>query len=114
LAKVYLVAGDEPLLVDEALEHVRAAAMREGFTSRELHAADRSFRWTELLAGADNLSLFATRKIVEIRLATPKPGDQGSSTIAELCQREDPDTLLLVAVSEKLDSATQKTAWVKA
>ena len=114
LAKVYLVAGDEPLLVDEALEHVRAAAMREGFTSRELHTADRSFRWTELLADADNLSLFATRKIVEIRLATPKPGDQGSSTIAELCEREDPDTLVIVAVSEKLDSAAQKTAWVKA
>jgi DNA polymerase-3 subunit delta len=58
--------------------------------------------------------LFATRKIVEIRLATPKPGDQGSSTIAELCEREDPDTLVIVAVAEKLDSAAQKTAWVKA
>ncbi|HUQ51345.1 MAG TPA: DNA polymerase III subunit delta [Gammaproteobacteria bacterium] len=114
LAKVYLVAGDEPLLVDEALEQVRAAAMRTGFTSRELHTAERTFRWVELLAGADNLSLFATRKIVEIRLATPKPGDVGSSTIATLSEREDPDTLLIIAVSEKLDSATQKTAWVKA
>ena len=72
LAKVYLVAGDEPLLVDEALEKLRAAAMREGFTSRELHTADRSFKWVDLLAGADNLSLFATRKIVEIRLATQR------------------------------------------
>jgi DNA polymerase-3 subunit delta len=71
LAKVYLVAGDEPLLVDEALEQLRAAAMRAGFTSRELHTAERSFKWADLLAGADNLSLFATRKIVEIRLATP-------------------------------------------
>jgi DNA polymerase III subunit delta len=114
LAKVYLVAGDEPLLVDEALEHVRAAAMRAGFTSRELHSADRSFRWGDLLAGADNLSLFATRKIVEIRLATPKPGDQGSSTIAELCEREDPDTLVIVAVGEKLDSAAARSSWVKA
>ena len=52
--------------------------MRAGFTSRELHTADRSFKWVDLLAGADNLSLFATRKIVEIRLATPKPGDEGS------------------------------------
>ena len=93
LAKVYLVAGDEPLLIDEALEQVRAAAMRAGFTSRELHTADRSFKWVDLLAGADNLSLFATRKIVEIRLATPKPGDDGSETIAALCEREDPDTL---------------------
>jgi DNA polymerase-3 subunit delta len=114
LAKVYLVAGDEPLLVDEALEHIRAAAMRAGFTSRELHTADRSFRWVDLLAGADNLSLFATRKIVEIRLATPKPGDAGSSTIAELCEREDPDTLVIVAVGEKLDSAAARSSWVKA
>jgi DNA polymerase-3 subunit delta len=114
LAKVYLVAGDEPLLVDEALEKVRAAAMRDGFTSRELHTADRSFKWVELLAGADNLSLFAQRKIVEIRLATPKPGDTGSSTIASLCERNDPDTLVIVAVSEKLDSAAARSTWAKA
>jgi DNA polymerase III subunit delta len=113
LAKVYLVAGDEPLLVDEALEQVRAAAMAAGFTSRELHTADRSFKWVDLLAGADNLSLFATRKIVEIRLATPKPGDEGSATIAALCERNDPDTLVIVAVGEKLGQASRST-WVKA
>ncbi len=114
LAKIYLVAGDEPLLVDEALEQIRAAAKRADFTSRELHAVERSFRWGELVAGADNLSLFATRKIVEIRLATPKPGDEGSRTIAALCEREDPDTLFIVAVSGKLDSAASRSAWVKA
>jgi DNA polymerase-3 subunit delta len=113
LAKVYLVAGDEPLLVDEALEQLRAAAMNAGFTSRELHTADRSFRWVDLLAGADNLSLFAQRKIVEIRLATPKPGDEGSETIAALCERNDPDTLVIVAVGEKLGQASRAT-WVKA
>jgi DNA polymerase-3 subunit delta len=113
LAKVYLVAGDEPLLVDEALEQIRAAAMRTGFTSRELHTAERSFKWVDLLAGADNLSLFATRKIVEIRLAAPKPGDEGAETIAALCERNDPDTLVIVAVGEKLGQAS-RTAWVKA
>jgi len=113
LAKVYLVAGDEPLLVDEALELVRAAATREGFTTRELHTADRHYKWADLLAGADNLSLFAARKIVEIRLATPKPGDEGSETIAALCERDDPDTLVIVAVGEKLGQASRST-WVKA
>jgi DNA polymerase-3 subunit delta len=57
--------------------------------------------------------LFATRKIVEIRLGSPKPGDQGSSTIASLCERDDPDTLLIVAVGSKLDSAASRSAWVK-
>jgi DNA polymerase-3 subunit delta len=87
--------------------------MRAGFTSRELHTADRSFRWTELLAGADNLSLFAQRKIVEIRLSSPKPGDDGAETIVALCERDDPDTLVIVAVGEKLGQAG-RTAWVKA
>jgi DNA polymerase III subunit delta len=110
LAKVYLVAGDEPLLVDEALEQIRAAAVRQGFDTRELHAAERTFRWDDLEAGADNLSLFASRKIVEVRLATAKPGDAGSRTISAMCERADPDTLLIVAVSDKLDS---RSAWVK-
>lgn len=114
LAKVYLVAGDEPLLVDEALEQVRTAAMRAGFTSRELHTAERSFKWFDLLAGTDNLSLFATRKIVEIRLASPKPGDEGSRTIQALCERNDPDTLVIVAIGEKLDSAAARSNWAKA
>lgn len=114
LARVYLVAGAEPLLVDEALEQLRAAAMRAGFTSRELHTADRGFKWLDLLAGADNLSLFATRKIVEIRLATAKPGDQGAETIAALCERDDPDTLVLVAVGDRLDQTAARSTWVKA
>jgi DNA polymerase-3 subunit delta len=113
LARAYLIAGDEPLLVDEAAEAVRAAARKHGFDSRELHVVDRAFRWAELAAGADNLSLFATRKIVELRMATPRPGDAGSRTIAELCENEDPDRLLLVVVGEKLDSSAARAAWAK-
>ncbi len=114
MAKVYLVAGDEPLLVDEALEQMRAAAMRAGLHEPRAAHGRSQLQWADLLAGADNLSLFATRKIVEIRLATPKPGDEGSATIAELCERDDPDTLVIVAVGEKLDSARARSTWVKA
>lgn len=114
VASAYLVAGDEPLLVDEALEQIRTAAQKRGFDMRELHSAERNYRWDDLTAGADNLSLFATRKIVEIRMATPKPGDDGSKAIASLCERRDPDTLLIVAVSAKIDSSAKRAAWVKA
>lgn len=113
LAPAYLIAGDEPLLVDEALAAVRAAAAKQGFDSRELHIADRSYRWAELEADADALSLFASRKIVEIRLATPRPGDAGSRTIAELAAKRDPDRLLIVVVGEKLDSSAARAAWAK-
>ena len=113
LASAYLIAGDEPLLVDEALAAVRAAATAHGFDSRELHVADKSYRWAELAADADNLSLFASRKIVEIRLASPRPGDAGSRALAELAAKRDPDRLLIVVVGEKLDSSAARAAWAK-
>jgi len=100
--------------VGEALEQLRSAARAKGFTSRELHAVDRSFRWSHLESDAANLSLFATRKIVELRMQSPRPGDAGSRTIASLAERDDPDRLLLVGVGEKLDASAARTAWAKA
>jgi DNA polymerase-3 subunit delta len=101
------------LLVDEALEEVRAAARRRGYDGRELHVVDRSYRWAELEGEADNLSLFASRKLVEIRMAAPKPGDLGSRTLAALAARPDPDRVLVVVATEKVDWQAQRTAWVK-
>lgn len=112
LATSYLVAGEEPLLVDEALEQIRAAARRKGFEDRELHTTERYFDWTALETSTDNLSLFASRSILELRLPSAKPGEDGSSTIAALAERRDPDRLLLVAVPEKLGNSS-RSAWVK-
>lgn len=114
LSAAYLVTGAEPLLVDEALDKIRAAARAQGFDSRELHVVDRGFRWLELEASADNLSLFAARKLVELRLHTPRLGDDGGKAVRGLVERPDPDRLLVIALAEKLDSSTARTAWVKA
>lgn len=114
LAPVYLVAGDEPLLVADALDAIRAAARRDGFETRELHVTDRSFHWDELLTGADNLSLFSPRRILELRLPTPRPGDAGARVLRELAARPDPDRLLIVAIAARLDSAAASSQWVKA
>ncbi len=114
LATAYLIAGDEPLLLGEALEAVRTEARRQGFEERELHVVDRSFKWDELEGEADNLSLFATRRIVELRLAAPRPGDAGAKALRRLLARPDPDRVLLVGAGGRLDASTAKSAWVKA
>ncbi len=112
LAPVYLVAGDEPFVVAEALESIRACARRNGFDQRDLVVVERGFNWAELEGDVGNSSLFATRRILEIRLASPRPGEDGARTIRSLVDSPDPDRLLLIATT-KLDSAAAKTVWVK-
>lgn len=114
LARVYLIAGEEPLLVDEALAAVRTAAEHAGFTERELHVVDRGFKWAELATQADNFSLFASRKILELRLASPRLGDAGSKAARDLVDNVDADQLVLIGIHAKLDASTARLAWVKA
>lgn len=108
LAGAWLIAGDEPLLVDESAAAVRAAATAAGFTERELHVVDRGFRWPALVDSANNLSLFANRKIVELRMTAPRPGDEGAKTLRALVESPDPDRILIVAIGAKLDRDAAK------
>ena len=66
LSPIYFVTGDEPLLVGEVTDAIRTAARKQGYEERESHSADARFDWAALLGGLDNLSLFASRKIVEM------------------------------------------------
>ncbi|HEX6996517.1 MAG TPA: DNA polymerase III subunit delta [Gammaproteobacteria bacterium] len=112
LSSTYLVTGDEPLLVDEALEKIRAAARKAGFEERELHVVDRaaSFPWAELEASADNLSLFAARKIVELRLSSARLDEEAAAALRSLVERPAPDRLLLLALNGRPDA---RASWVK-
>lgn len=112
LAPIYLVSGDEPLLVSEAAQAIREAAAARGFEHRDLHVVEKGFKWAELQAGADNLSLFAARRVVELRLPTARPGDAGARVIRGLAERPDPDRLVLV-VTSKLDASAARSAWVR-
>lgn len=114
LAPVYLVAGDEPLLVADALDQIRAAARRAGFETRDVHVVERGFDWNAVLAGADNLSLFAARRILELRMPSPRPGDAGAKALRSLAAGKDPDRLLIVAIDARLDSSAASSQWVKA
>jgi DNA polymerase-3 subunit delta len=111
LAPIYLVTGDEPLLVNEAADAVRASARAAGFTERELHVVERGFDWDALLADSKELSLFTQRKIIELRLPTAAPGEAGAQAIIELASAGSPDNLVLI-ITGKLDTRTQSARWV--
>ena len=110
LASVYAIHGDEPLLALEAADAVRAAARQAGYTDREVLEPGRHFDWSEFRHSAASLSLFGGRKIVELRLATGKPGADGAAAIAGYCERPGPEVLLLVSLP-RLDRASQGSAW---
>lgn len=113
LQTIYLVSGDEPLLVNEAADAIRATARQQGYAERELHVVERGFDWQSLLADSRSMSLFAQRKIVEIRMANAAPGEQGADAIVELADQPSPDTLVLI-ITGKLDGRTQSSRWVSA
>ncbi len=113
LKPVYMLTGDEPLQLHEGLDAIRAAARDAGYTEREVLEVDAGFDWGRLAALADNLSLFGDRRVVELRLPSGKPGQQGARAIGDYCKRP-PDDTLLVIVSGKLEAKVRKSAaWVK-
>jgi len=113
LSPIYLVSGDDPLLVNEAADAIRARARSEGFTERDLHVVERGFDWDALIADSRAMSLFAQRKIVEIRMTNPTPGDQGGNAIVELADNPSTDNVVLI-ITGKMDGRVQNSKWVNA
>ena len=112
LAGIYLVSGAEPLLVGEAADAIRAAARAAGFADRRVFFIDRSFSWDELRLAAQSLSLFAEKRLFELRMPSGKP-DKGAALLAELALQSAPDLIYLV-ITDKLDRKAGDAPWVQA
>ena len=113
LKPVYVVYGDEPLLVIEAADAIRAAARRGGFDERNVLTALPGFNWGDLAHAAGSMSLFGGRTLLDLRIPTGKPGREGSAALQAYCTRPSPDALLLVTLPG-LDWSEEKAAWLKA
>lgn len=111
LAPIYFIYGDELLLVQEAADAIRAAARAQGYSEREVFNVDKDFDWNQLTESSNSLSLFAERRILEVRMPSGKPGDAGGKALREYAARPAEDTLLLI-VSGKLDAQQRKSKWV--
>lgn len=113
LAPLYVVSGDEPLLVQEACDLIRATLRENGFTEREVFNAEGSFDWEDVLFSANSMSLFAERRILEIRVPGGKPGDKGASALKTYTEKL-PDDAVMLLVLPRVDAASQRTKWFKA
>lgn len=113
LAPLYLVSGDEPLLAQEACDAIRAAARARGFSERTVFEVDHAFSWNALAQAAGNLSLFAERRLIELRFDSARPGEEGGDALARYAAAPPDDTLLLLRFP-RLDGQAQKSKWYKA
>lgn len=113
LAPVYVVAGDEPLLVQESLDAIRAAARAQGFSEREVLDAEKGFDWSRLVEACGSLSLFASRRLIELRMASGSPGTEGAQVLQDFAARPPSDVLLLV-ICGGLDARQRASAWFSA
>ena len=116
LRSLYTQHGDEPLLIQEAGDAIRAAAREQGHTERTVHTmAGAHADWSSVLASGASLSLFADKQIVEVRVPSGKPGKDGSAALQQLAEAADGnDSTLTLVVLPRLDMATQKSAWFAA
>ena len=113
LAPLYLVHGNEPLLVIEAADAIRNVARQQGFTEREVMVVGTGFRWDELFMAAGNMSLFGDRKLVDLRIPTGKPGRDGSEALQRYAKSATDGVVTLITLPE-LDWQAKKAAWVTA
>ncbi len=112
LAAVYMVCGDEPLQLGEAAAAVRLAASQQGFSERELLEQHSAFDWGRLDAASRELSLFSSRKLIELRLGGARAGREGSDALRAYCERPPPDNLLLILAPD-LEYRELKARWVQ-
>ena len=113
LMPVYFISGDEPLQLGEMADAVRKAARTAGFENREIISVETGFEWNQLAFSADSLSIFADKKIIDLRLPTGTPGTDGAKALTAYCQRLPEDTLLLITAG-KVASGALKSRWLEA
>ena len=113
LRPLYVLYGDEPLLVIEAADTIRAKARQQGYSEREVMTVLPHFDWGQLLAAGGNLSLFGDKKLIDLRIPTGKVGKDGSAALQQWCQNLSLDNLLLITLPE-LDWREEKAVWFSA
>lgn len=111
IAPLYVISSDEHLLALEAADKIRKAARANGYSERDVLTVERTFKWGELLAANQALSLFGDKKLIELRIPTGKPGKDGGAALQAYAKDLSPDNLTLITLP-KLDWQTAKAAWV--
>lgn len=130
LPPTVVLAGEEPLLVQESLDELRAAARAQGYSERVALSVEPGFRWQQVFDECASMSLFASRRMIEVHLPKGVNGhrrgkgedageaeggksEDGAKALVQLAEKPSPD-ILLVVVAGELDKRARESAWFTA
>ena len=113
LGPVYLVSGDETLLVQEACDAIVESARQRGHGERNVVEGTPKVDWSGAFAAAGNLSLLAERRILDVRMPPRGFDRQASDALRKYLAAPFEDTVLLLR-TERLEARQRSSAWFKA
>jgi len=113
LQALYVLAGDEPLAQRECLDAIRAAARAQGFEERTSLAVERNFNWQQLQNYGQSISLFASRRLLELSIPSGKPGVNGGKALVALAAKSMPDTTVVI-ILPTLERDAKNSTWFNA
>ncbi len=113
IAPIYVISGDEPLIIQECCDQIIAATKQQGFTERRIFNVESGFSWLSLLEANQSMSLFSERQLFDCRIPTGKPGKEGADILKKYVQTLNPDNVLLIRLP-KIEQAAQRSKWYTA
>lgn len=113
LQAIYVLAGDEPLAQRECLDAIRAAARTQGFDERTSLTVERNFNWQQIQNFGQSISLFSSRRLLELNIPSGKPGIDGSKALQALASKALPDTTVVI-ILPALEREARNSAWFAA
>jgi DNA polymerase III subunit delta len=113
LKSLYTIHGEETLLALEAADRIRRRCHQDGYTEREILTVEAGFDWSQLAMSARSLSLFGSRRLLELRIPSGKPGNEGAEALRAYAADLPPDTIGLIALP-KLDRSQLSSGWFEA
>jgi DNA polymerase-3 subunit delta len=113
LQPLYVLVGDEPLAQRECLDAIRAAARTQGFDERNSLTVERNFNWQQIQSFGQSISLFSSRRLLEINIPSGKPGVEGSKALQALAAKALPDTTVVI-ILPTLERDAKNSTWFAA
>jgi len=113
LKRLYVIHGEELLLALEAADRIRAKALEQGFDERRILIAESGFDWGELAMVSNSLSLFAPKRLLDLRIPSGKPGKDGSEALQQLAGSLPEETVTLITLPG-VDRQSQTSKWFAA